>query len=246
MLRADRMDRLSYRTVSVVIPVRDETPEAIAEILTVQTTDKWQETHRKWEVLVVDDGSQVPFPSAIIRHPVSVGYGAALKSGIERAVGEWIVTADGDGQHRWRDIERLVDFMEEFPENAMVIGDRRLTETTVARFWGRKVLNWTASMFAGQWIPDLNSGLRIFRREVAIGYFPILSNGFSFTTSLTVSMLADNYRVDWLPIRVLPRQNGQTKVQLWRDGWRTLTLIVRIGGALRTRGIRRVWRALHS
>ena len=149
-----------------------------------------------------------------------------------------MVTADGDGQHRWRDIQRLVEFMEEFPENAMVIGDRRLKEANPKRWLGRKVLNWLASLFAGRWIPDLNSGLRCFRREVALGYLPILCNHFSFTTTLTLSMLADGYGVDWLPIRVLERQQGQSQVHVWRDGWQTLRYILWIGLALRTRRLR--------
>lgn len=237
---------MSRRRVSVVIPVKDESLESLHEILTVATTDKWHDRQYEWETLIVDDGSRVPFPGATLRFMSSQGYGAALKAGIRKAHGEWIVTADGDGQHRWRDIQRLVEFMEEFPENAMVIGNRRLKESTLKRLLGRKVLNIVASLFAGKWIADLNSGLRIFRKDVAMGYFPILSNGFSFTTTLTLAMLADNYRVDWLPIRVLERQKGQSHVKVWSDGFRTLWAILWIGGALRTRGVRRVWRSLHG
>ena len=230
------MVSLSRRRCSVVIPVRDESPEAALEILTILTTEKWHD-RREWETIIVDDGSQTPFPGARIRHEVSQGYGAAIKAGLSVATGEWVITADGDGQHRFRDLLRLVEFMEEFPENAMVVGDRRLKERGL-RLWGRKGLNWAASLFAGRWIPDLNSGLRIFRRQVALGYLPILCDQFSFTTTLTLSMLADGYRVDWLPIRVQPRREGQSKVAVWRDGVRTLGLIVWIGLALRTRGLR--------
>ena len=226
------------RAISLVIPVRDETPEAILELLTVATTDKWQDHQHTWETILVDDGSTIPFPGAQIRLDPPHGYGAALKAGIQRAQGEWIVTADGDGQHRWKDIQRLVEFMEEFPENAMVVGDRRLKEADPKRWLGRKLLNWTASVFAGRWIPDLNSGLRCFQKLVALGYFPILCDQFSFTTTLTLSMLADNYRVDWLPIRVLERTHGRSQVKVWRDGWRTFRLICWIGMALRTRGLR--------
>ena len=232
-------------SVSLVIPVRDELDTVMSGLLTVRTMG-WAFRPRRWEVIVVDDGSVVPFPDATIRHPVSLGYGAALKAGIARATGEWIVTADGDGQHRWKDVLRLVEFMEDFPETEMVIGDRRLRETSVKRFLGRKALNWLASMFAGRWIPDLNGGLRVFRRKVAVGYFPILCDQFSFTTSLTLSMLTDGYKVDWLPVLVHPRSHGQSQVKVWRDGWRTLCLIVWIGMALRTREVRRVWRHLHG
>ena len=106
------------------------------------------------------------------------------------------------------------------------------------RYVGRKGLNWIASLFAWRWIPDLNSGLRIFQRSMALGYFPILCDRFSFTSSLTLSMLADCYLVDWLPIKVAPRTHGTSKVHVWRDGWLTLRTILWIGLGLRTRRIR--------
>lgn len=225
--------------VSVVIPVRDESKEVVANLkYTLETLQAYDFPSYMREVIVVDDGSKTPIPQATIRFDEPRGYGAALKAGIQRATGTLILTMDGDAQHSAWDAARLLDFFCYFPENAMVIGDRRLKERG-KRLWGRKGLNWIASLFAHKWIPDSNSGLRIFRREVAMSYLPILSDQFSFTTSLTLSMLADGYQVDWLPIRVAPRWQGSTKVRVWRDGWRTLKLIVWIGLALNTRSLRR-------
>lgn len=223
---------------TAVIPVKDEEPQTLVKLLD-------DLTQHGFATVVVDDGSQAPVAGAAIRFlPPGRGYGAALKAGIDRAATELVCTIDGDGQHAATDVKRLEEFLCYFPENAMVIGDRRLRERG-KRLWGRKALNWTASLFARRWVNDLNSGLRIFRRAIALGYFPILSNGFSFTTSLTLAMLADGYRVDWLPVKVHPRRHGQTKVRLWRDGWRTLKVMVWIGMALRTRRIRAVWRRFY-
>ena len=175
-----------------------------------------------------------------------MGYGAAIKLGVAAATAPLVATMDGDGQHQARDLIRLEQFMRDFPENALVIGDRRLREARFLRLLGRKGLNWLASLFAGRWIPDLNSGMRIFNRSLAVGYAPILSNGFSYTTSLTLSMLTDRYGVDWVPIRVHPRPVGTSRVSLWRDGWRTLKLILYIGCALRTRRLRSLLRRWRS
>ena len=215
---------------TVVIPVRDEDHRVLVGLL-------YDLKKYGYQTIVVDDASQQAVVEARIRFETPRGYGAALKAGIDKASTDLICTMDGDGQHTAWDVKRLEDFMVYFPHNAMVIGDRRLKERG-KRLWGRKALNWTASVFARRWINDLNSGLRIFQRQVALGYAPILSDGFSFTTSLTLAMLADRYPVDWLPIKVHPRRYGQTKVRLWRDGWRTLKAIVWIGGALRTRKLR--------
>lgn len=232
--------------LTVVIPVRDEDPEILQRLL-----DHLRPY--RWPVLVIDDGSQQPVQGAAIRFPPpGRGYGAALKAGIDRAQTELVCTMDGDGQHSVWDVKRLEDFFlyfcnvyddQQFYVMDMVIGDRRLRER--GRRWvGRKALNVLASLFAWRWINDLNSGLRIFRRKIAVGYVPILSDGFSFTASLTLSFLTDGYTVDWLPIQVTPRRKGTTKVRLWRDGWVTLRTILWIGMGLRTRWIRAWFRRL--
>ena len=225
---------ISNPIITIVVPVKDEDIETIKEMI--------DETRTRFgssvDILIVDDGSRISMDMANIRHSISQGYGAALKSGIRIAKSEWICTADGDGQHRLRDVERLIEFTKDFPEVDMVIGDRRLREPTLVRHIGRKTLNWLCSLFALRWIPDLNSGLRLFRRSIAIGYESILCDKFSFTTSITLSFLADGYKVDWLPIKVLPRFKGKSKVCVFRDGLITLKYILWIGCALRTRRLR--------
>ena len=226
---------MSDHLISLVIPVRDEAPEVVKALLDQLTVVHFPSYMR--EIIVVDDGSQTPCPYATLSHPTAQGYGATIKSGILHAKGELIATLDGDGQHTLHDLQRLLDFFIYFQPLDMAVGDRRIKDAGV-RLWGRKCLNWTATLFAGKWIPDLNSGMRIFRRSVVLGYLPILSDQFSFTTSLTLSMLTDGYHVDFLPIKVHSRTVGVSKVSLWQDGWRTLKLIVWIGVALRTRRLR--------
>lgn len=227
---------------TVIIPVRNENEAVVRHLL--QDLQVYG-----WPIIVVDDGSQPPCSLATLRHAFPLGYGMAIKSGVRKATTDLIATIDGDGQHRAWDLKRLEDFFLYFhghpPHGSprsqpldMVIGDRRVREPRWQRWLGRKLLNWTASWFAWRWIPDLNSGMRIFRRSIAEGYAPILSNGFSYTTSLTLSMLADGYQVDWLPIKVLPRTIGRSQVRLWRDGLRTLKCICWIGLGLRSRRLR--------
>ena len=215
------------RCVSLVVPVQDEDPGVVRKL--VRELEVYHSPGFLRELIVVDDGSREPCPYADIRHETPLGYGAALKSGILKAKGELILTLDGDGHHSVWDAQRLLDFYLRFPELDMGVGDRRLQEANTTRYWGRKGLNWIASLFALRWIGDLNSGMRLFRRDVALSYLPILCDQFSFTTSITMAFLADGRPVDWLPIKVAPRPMGASKVQVWRDGWRTLKLIVWIG-----------------
>lgn len=193
------------------------------------------------EVIIVDDGSKEPYPDSI-KHGMSFGYGSALMTGIKNATRPLILTADGDGQHAVSEIVKLYHAFKLMSDADMVIGVRRIKHEKFLRYFGRKFLNWTASLICTYWIPDLNSGARIFRRDLALGYFPILCKTFSFTTSLTISMMADSHRVEFFPINVADRAAGKSHVNVIRDGWITLKYIVWIGLALRTRKIRSVWR----
>jgi len=216
--------------LSIVIPCYEENHE------TIQKTVK-ELTSLGAEVIVVDDGSKDPYPEAI-KHGSNFGYGSALMTGIKNANRPLIITADGDGQHTASEIIKIYHAFKLMGDADMVLGVRRLKHEKLLRLLGRKFLNWTASIICTNWISDLNSGLRVFRRNLAIGYFPILCRAFSFTTSLTISMMADGYKVEYFPINVAERAYGKSHVNVVSDGMVTLFYILRNGLALRTRKFR--------
>ena len=222
--------------VSVILPALNEDHEIIRKISSELKS-------LGAEVIVVDDGSINPYPDSI-KHGVSFGYGSALMTGIKNATRSLVLTADGDGQHQVSEIVKVYHAFKLIGNADMVIGVRRLKNEKLIRFLGRKFLNWTASIICTNWISDLNSGLRIFKRDLAISYFPILCRTFSFTTSLTISMMADKHKVEYFPINVVDRPIGKSKVKLWHDGWVTLKYILWIGLALRTRHLRGLLRKL--
>ena len=197
------------------------------------------------EVVVVDDGSKDPYPDSI-KHGTNFGYGSALMTGIKNATRELILTIDGDGQHTTKEAIKLYHAFKLIQTADMVVGVRRLKKETFHRYLGRKLLNWTASLICTYWLPDLNSGCRIFRRSIVLGYFPILCRRFSFTTSLTITMMCDGYQIEFFPINIEERHHGKSRVKLFRDGVVTLYYILRNGFALRTRGIRKWVRSLKS
>lgn len=216
--------------LSICVPVKNENHETLDRLYSELTA-------LGAEVVIVDDGSKNPYPRAI-KHGISQGYGSALMTGIVNSTRNIILTADGDGQHTVSEIVKLYHAYKLIGDADMVIGVRKLKHEKLLRFLGRKFLNWTASLLCTYFVPDLNSGARIFKRNLAIGYFPILCKQFSFTTSLTISMLADKYRVEFFPINVEERKYGKTKVKVIKDGFVTLYYILRNSFALRTRGFR--------
>lgn len=224
-----------YSDLSIILPYKNEdqltTMRLEGELLALGA-----------EVIVVDDGSKIPYPT-IARHKTSKGYGNALMTGISFASRPIILTADSDGQHRVQDIKNLYQVWKMLDVD-MVIGARRLDYEEPLRMLGRKTLNLIASFFTGIYMSDLNSGLRIFKRDIAKGYFSILCGTFSFTTSITMSYMCDHYKVEWFPIKVLQRSHGKSHVRVVKDGLRTLYYILWIGMALRTRRIRAWFRSL--
>jgi len=169
------------------------------------------------EIVVVDDGSwdrtaeeALQAHARVLRHPENRGYGAAIKTGIVAALYDTIVILDADGTYPPDQIPTLIAKLEAAD---MVVGARTGTHVHIPRLRrpGKWLLGWLAARVAGQPIPDLNSGLRAFRRDCVKQYFPILSNHFSFTTTLTLALLADEYRVVYHPIDY-HRRIGKSKI----------------------------------
>ncbi len=203
------------RAVSVVIPAYNEAGRVKEE---VECVDQVLTLHSiPHEIIVVDDGSEdktaeqaLQAHARVLQHPQNRGYGASLKTGILAAGYETIVITDADGTYPPEEIPTLLD---KLGSADMVVGARigKKVHIPLARRPGKWLLNFLAQHVAGQRIPDLNSGMRAFRAETLKQYFPILSNRFSFTTTSTLALLADDYRVVYHPIDYYPRV-GKSKI----------------------------------
>lgn len=192
---------------------------------------------RMQEVIVVDDGSDdgtaaelagVADPGGllrILRHPHNRGYGASLKTGIRNATGDVVVITDADGTYPNERIPELVDRMREAD---MVVGARTgaRVHIPVVRLPAKWLLGWLANKLGGRRIPDLNSGLRAMRRDVLERYLGLLPDGFSFTTTITLVMLSEARRVDYVPIAYHQRA-GRSKIRPVRDTLNFMQLVCR-------------------
>ena len=219
--------------LTVVIPCYKEDPKFLTETYC-------ELSMRGAEVIIVDDGDSMDLPDELNKRTYypNMGYGYAIKHGIAHATNPVICTADGDGQHSVEDICKMYTVYNLIPDCKMLVGCRWNLNEKPLRWIGRKVLNFIASCIAGHYLIDLNSGMRIFTRSEAHGYAPILCDTFSFTTSLTMSMVSDNHKVAWFPIDVKPRLQGKSHVRVVKDGLITVYYIVWIGLALKTRKLR--------
>ena len=203
------------KPVTVIIPAYNEEAAVGRQVESVRSVLNSHKTPH--EIIVVDDGSEdrtaeiaVAAQARVLRHPVNRGYGAAIKTGMIAARNEIIVITDADGTYPADEIPNLVAKLETAD---MVVGSRTGNEVHIPfmRRPAKILLGWLAACIAGQPIPDLNSGLRTFRRECVRQYFPILSNRFSFTTTGTLALLADDYLVVYHPINYY-RRVGRSKI----------------------------------
>jgi glycosyltransferase involved in cell wall biosynthesis len=212
--------------VSVVIPAYNEGP-VIADVITaLADAGPWH------EIIVIDDGSSddtgdhaAKAGATVVKHPYNKGNGAAVKSGIRKASGEFVLIIDGDGQHSPGDARRIVARLGEYD---LVIGARATsTQATQARRVGNDALNRLASYLTEREIPDLTSGFRGARREHLREFLHLLPNGFSTPTTTTLAFIKAGYNVAFEPIAARQR-TGNSKIKLARDGTKFFLIILRI------------------
>jgi glycosyltransferase involved in cell wall biosynthesis len=216
-------------TVSVVIPAFNE-EQGVGPVVT-ELREVLSRQGITAEIIVVDDGSAdktaekaAEAGARVFRHTMNRGYGASLKSGISGATHDYVVMTDADGTYPCEYIPEMLNRLE---TSDMVVGARigRKVRIPLSRRPAKWVLNRLANYVCNGKIPDLNSGLRTFRREVAMQYFAILPDKFSWTTTITLAMHCDKYAVTYIPIDYRARR-GSSKIVPW-DAGRFLALIMR-------------------
>jgi glycosyltransferase involved in cell wall biosynthesis len=213
-------------TVSIVIPALNE-EDAIGDVVSALRAEaSWR------EILVVDDGSRdqtgpraAQAGADVVRHPYTKGNGAAVKTGIRRAQGEFVLIIDADGQHAPSDARRLVQRLGEYD---LVIGARTAqTQATVGRRLGNQLLNRLASHLTGRLVTDLTSGFRGARREHLREFLHLLPNGFSTPTTTTLAFIKAGYNVVFEPVDARARI-GQSKIRFARDGARFFLILLKV------------------
>lgn len=217
--------------ISYIVPVYNES--GAIESTISRLMDALEGLDMPFEVIVVDDGSQDGSGDLaakvsgvqVICHPSNTGYGSGLKTGIRNAQYEWIGIVDADGTY---EIERLSELIDQMKEGFdMVVAEREnvlKTDKPIKKMF-RFIYRFVINVLTGKTVSDPNSGFRVFRKDVALTFFPFLCNAFSFTTSITLFALGEGYFVKYVPMQYSKRE-GKTKVRHFRDSLRTTQLII--------------------
>lgn len=206
------------QAVTVVIPAYNEGDHIVEEIERVDQA--MAATAWRYRIIVVDDGSTddtaeraTSTVAQVIRLKRNHGYGTALKHGISAAETDWVLIIDADGTYPAEAIPKLLAVS---PGNDMVVGAR--TGMTVKIPLLRRPAKWflrrLASYLSGQKLPDLNSGLRLMRKELVERYAHLLPSEFSFTTTITLAAACNDHEIEYVPIDYYHRL-GRSSIRAW-------------------------------
>ncbi len=188
----------------------------------------------EWEILIVNDGSNDNTKEVlkryndsikVIHHPYNKGYGAALKTGIRNSTPDIVCFYDSDGQHNPEDILKL---LQDFDNYDMIVGQRsKDSHQEWIRRPGKWILSKAANFLTGKKIPDLNSGLRIVKRNVILKLLHLFPDGFSFSTTSTIAFMNMGLSIGYIPIKTNKRI-GKSSVRQLKHGSNVLLLILRL------------------
>ena len=225
--------------VTVVLPCFNEQDHVLLELERISAA--LDASGYSYELLAIDDkstdntlevlrGAQQRFPHMrLMPFRRNGGSGTARRIGTQEARGRVVVWTDADMTYPNERIPELVHYLDDNPDVDQVVGARTSEEGT--HKWARVPAKWVirkvASFLSGTAIPDLNSGLRAFRRDVSLPYLRLLPPGFSCVTTITLAFLSNQHAVDYLPIDYA-RRAGVSKFHPFRDAYRYILQVLRM------------------
>jgi glycosyltransferase involved in cell wall biosynthesis len=225
-MKASDSDKGQFMKVTILLPAYNEEGSIGETILKIKGL------YPDYEIFVVDDGSTdqtreeaVKAGAHVWSHPYNIGNGAAIKTGLRYASGDWIVMMDADGQHKPEDIAKLLEHKDDYD---MVVGARsKGSRTSWHRDLANFIYNWLASYITKFKIEDLTSGFRLVKNDRVSKYIYLLPNTFSYPSTITMAYLRSGLSIKYVPIQTLARQ-GKSKIKLFQDGIRFFLIITRI------------------
>ena len=225
--------------VSIVLPCFNEEEHVLLEVERICTA--MDKSGTSYELLAIDDGSsdatlarlrraEPDFPQLKVMHfSRNSGAGTVRRIGSQQARGDIVVWTDADLTYPNERIPELVAILDEDPLTDQVVGARTSEEGTykLARVPAKWFVRKLAERLTNASIPDLNSGLRAFRRSVALPYLRLLPPGFSCVTTITLAFLSNGHEVRYIPIDYAKRA-GVSKFHFVHDAYRYILQVLRM------------------
>jgi glycosyltransferase involved in cell wall biosynthesis len=219
--------------ISIIIPVYNEAKSVKGTIDAIKNIIRDMNRYN-FEIITINDCSKDNSKEIldkiegieVIHNITNKGYGASLKKGIKKSRGEWILITDADGTYPIDAIPSLIKYINKYD---MVVGSRtgKISNIPLLRKPAKWFLNMFASYLAQTKIPDLNSGLRIFKKDIALRFWNLFPERFSFTSTITMACLTNGYDVKYVPINYYKRK-GKSSIHPIKDFIGFNNLLVRL------------------
>ena len=225
--------------VTIVLPCYNEEDHVLLELERI--TKAMDTSGFSYELVVIDDKSTdntlAVLEEALPQYPNmrlvpfqrNGGSGTVRRIGTANAHGGIVVWTDADMTYPNDRIPELVQYLLDRPHVDQVVGARTSEQGTykLLRVPAKWTIRKVAETLAGTKIPDLNSGLRAFRRDVSLPYLRLLPPGFSCVTTITLAFLSNQHSVEYLPIDYAKRA-GTSKFHFVRDAYRYILQVLRM------------------
>lgn len=220
--------------ISAIIPAYNE--EKTIEKVIKDLRSTFESVSVSYEIIVVNDASKDQTGVLIdqikgitaIHHSENQGYGASIKTGVKSARGEHILIIDGDATYPTEIIPRMIEHIDHY---ALVSGKRGGKNFDARWLYlqrvGKFILRMVASYISKHKIPDINCGLRIYKKETFNKFLYLYPNQFSLTTTSLVAFLSNNYQVKFIPINYHKRA-GKSTLKPFKSFTQFMNLILKI------------------
>lgn len=219
--------------ISVLVPAFNE-EKGISPFLLELKKEISKVSDYVFEIIVIEDGSTDNTFNVlkkcsgikVLYNPYNMGYGASLKRGMRAANGKYVMIIDADMTYNPKDLPTLLEHLKDYD---MVVGARigKNAQIPSLRRPAKFILRKFAEFLSGKKIPDLNSGFRIFKKDLALRFEDFYPSGFSLTTTITLLFFGHDYTVKYVPINYHKRI-GESSIHPINDFMRFITLTIRM------------------
>lgn len=222
-------------TLSIVIPCYNEAeslPVVLPELIRFVN-------ERDYRLVITNDGSrdgslillQEHFANEprckVVNHKVNRGYGGAIKSGIQAAETDYVITIDADGQHYLDDVDKLFKLVVE-KDADMIVGSRKgQAEASAFRGLGKSIIRGIARFLMPMDIYDINSGMKIYSTELARKYIVLCPDAMAYSDIIALVFISQRHRVLEEPIRIKPRVAGDSTINV-KTAYETIMEIINV------------------
>ncbi len=217
--------------ISFVIPCHREAASAVIATVEALMTGMESVPEFTYEIILINDGEPPEYVPAFsdarvswLHHDKNRGYGASLMSGIVRSQYDWIGIIDADGTYPAGHFRRFCEFTNEYD---MIVGKRNLSDISAIKRFPKYLLQAVASFITSENIPDLNSGMRLFKKEIVLAYIKLFPRRYSFTTTLTMICSTNFYKVRLIDIPYHKRI-GRSGIRPIKDTTHFFSLVFRL------------------